>query len=41
MKNSAMEIGVRTRIVYCAMAIMTIILSVGETLWHKQNQRQL
>jgi pimeloyl-ACP methyl ester carboxylesterase len=30
MKNNAMAIGVRTRIIYCAMAIMTIILSVGE-----------
>ena len=30
MKNKAMAIGVRTRISYCALAIMTIILSVGE-----------
>jgi|SRR5579871_2140588 len=30
MKNNAMAIGVRTRIIYCVMAIMTIILSVGE-----------
>src|SRR5579864_8107521 len=30
MKNNAMAIGVRTRIIYCALAIMTIILSVGE-----------
>ena len=30
MKNNAMAIGVRTRIIYCAMAIMTIILSMGE-----------
>ena len=30
MKNNAIAIGVRTRIIYCAMAIMTIILSMGE-----------
>jgi pimeloyl-ACP methyl ester carboxylesterase len=30
MKSKAMAIGVRTRISYCALAIMTIILSVGE-----------
>src|ERR1700733_2956387 len=30
MKNNAMAMGVRTRIVYGAMAIMTIILSRGE-----------
>ena len=30
MKNSAMAIGVRTRIIYGALAIMTIILSMGE-----------
>src|ERR1700731_5317656 len=30
MKNNAMAIGVRTRIIYGAMAIMTIILSMGE-----------
>src|SRR6202021_2268404 len=30
MKNNAMAIGVRTRISYCALAIMTIILSMGE-----------
>src|SRR6202142_3613301 len=30
MKNNAKAIGVRTRIIYCAMAIMTSILSVGE-----------
>jgi len=30
MKNNAMAIGVRTRIIYCAMAIMTLILSMGE-----------
>src|ERR1700732_4380789 len=30
MKNNAMAIGVRTRIIYCAMAIITIILSGGE-----------
>src|SRR5579862_3329084 len=30
MKNNAMAIGVRTRIIYGAMAIMTIIFSVGE-----------
>ena len=30
MKNNAMAIGVRTRIIYGALAIMTIILSVGE-----------
>src|SRR6202140_986289 len=30
MENNAMAIGVRTRIIYCAMAIMTIILSMGE-----------
>ena len=30
MKNNAMAIGVRTRIIYCAMAIMTIILSMGK-----------
>src|ERR1700719_2537073 len=30
MKNNAMAIGVRTRIIYCALAIMTIILSMGE-----------
>ena len=30
MKSKAMAIGVRTRIGYCALAIMTIILSVGE-----------
>src|SRR6202030_2502642 len=30
MKSKAMAIGVRTRISYCALAIITIILSVGE-----------
>jgi pimeloyl-ACP methyl ester carboxylesterase len=30
MKNNAMAIGVRTQIIYAAMAIMTIILSMGE-----------
>src|SRR6267154_1284987 len=30
MKNNAMAIGVRTRIIYGALAIMTIILSMGE-----------
>src|SRR6202140_175974 len=30
MKSKAMAIGVRTRIIYCAIAIMTIILSMGE-----------
>jgi len=30
MKNNAMPIGVRTRIIYSALAIMTIILSIGE-----------
>jgi pimeloyl-ACP methyl ester carboxylesterase len=30
MKSKAMAIGVRTRTIYCALAIMTIILSVGE-----------
>jgi pimeloyl-ACP methyl ester carboxylesterase len=30
MKNNAMAIGVRTRIIYGAMAIMTIIFSMGE-----------
>jgi pimeloyl-ACP methyl ester carboxylesterase len=30
MKNNAMAIGVRTRIIYGALAIMTIILSTGE-----------
>jgi hypothetical protein len=30
MKNNAMAIGVRTRIIYAALAIMTIILSMGE-----------
>jgi len=30
MKNNAMAIGVRTRIIYSALAIMTIILSTGE-----------
>src|SRR5216683_1543837 len=30
MKNNAMAIGVRTRIIYSALAIMTIILSIGE-----------
>src|ERR1700722_6236435 len=30
MKSKAMAISVRTRISYCALAIMTIILSVGE-----------
>src|SRR5260370_16272185 len=30
MKNSAIPMGVRTRIIYGAMAIMTILLSVGE-----------
>jgi Alpha/beta hydrolase family len=30
MKSKAMAIGVRTRISYCALAIMTIILSMGE-----------
>src|SRR5271170_3997882 len=30
MKNNAMAIGVRTQIIYGAMAIMTIILSLGE-----------
>jgi hypothetical protein len=30
MKNKAMAIGVRTRIIYGALAIMTIILSMGE-----------
>src|SRR3984885_3321171 len=30
MKSKAMAIGIRTRIGYCALAIMTIILSVGE-----------
>src|SRR5271169_2522835 len=30
MKNNAMAMGVRTRIIYGAMAIMTILLSIGE-----------
>ena len=30
MKNNAIPMGVGTRIIYCAMAIMTIILSMGE-----------
>src|SRR5713101_3118290 len=30
MKNNAIPMGVRTRIIYGAMAIMTIILSMGE-----------
>src|SRR3979490_1829849 len=30
MKNNAMAIGVRTRIIYSALAIMTLILSRGE-----------
>jgi len=30
MKDNAMAMGVRTRIIYGAMAIMTIILSMGE-----------
>src|SRR3989442_2208759 len=30
MKNSAMAMGVKTRIIYGALAIMTIILSMGE-----------
>ena len=30
MKNSAIPMGVGTRIIYCAMAIMTLILSMGE-----------
>src|SRR5216684_2230605 len=30
MKNNAMATGVRTRIIYSALAIMTIILSIGE-----------
>src|SRR5258708_28506625 len=30
MKNNAISMGVRTRIIYGAMAIMTIILSMGE-----------
>src|ERR1700682_1787780 len=30
MKNNAMAIGVRTRIIYGALAIMTILLSIGE-----------
>ena len=30
MKNNSMAMGVRTRIIYGAMAIMTILLSIGE-----------
>jgi hypothetical protein len=30
MKNNAMAIGVRTRIIYGTLAIMTIIVSMGE-----------
>jgi pimeloyl-ACP methyl ester carboxylesterase len=30
MKNNAIPMGVGTRIIYCAMAIMTLILSMGE-----------
>jgi hypothetical protein len=30
MKNNAMAMGVRARIIYGAMAVMTIILSMGE-----------
>ena len=30
MKNNAMAMGVRARIIYGAMAVMTILLSVGE-----------
>src|SRR5258708_23188637 len=30
MKNKGMAIGVRTRIIYCVLAIMTIMLSIGE-----------
>jgi len=30
MKNNAMAMGVKTRIIYGALAIMTIILSIGE-----------
>src|SRR5260370_6258708 len=29
MKNNAMAIGVRTRIIYGALAVMTILLSIG------------
>src|SRR5260370_14691026 len=31
MKNNAIPMGVRTRVIYGAMAIMTILLSIGET----------
>src|SRR6202161_4808586 len=37
MKSKAMAIGVRTRISYCALAIMTIILSVGKGLMAQTN----
>ncbi len=30
MKNNEMAIGVRTRVIYCVLAIMTIVLGIGE-----------
>src|SRR6266404_1269773 len=39
MKNNAMAIGVRTRIIYGALAIMTIILSMGENTMAQTKSR--
>ncbi len=33
MKNNAMAIGVRTRFIHGVLAIMTIILSMGENIF--------
>jgi hypothetical protein len=42
MKQHAMAFDVRTRVNYSALAIMTIMFSMGKDLiWHKQTHRQL
>jgi hypothetical protein len=41
MKHNAMAIDVRTRIIYGALAMMTIMFSMGKDLMHKQTHRQL
>ncbi|MGB7850978.1 MAG: hypothetical protein WCF73_08890, partial [Candidatus Sulfotelmatobacter sp.] len=37
MKNNATAMGVRTRIIYCVLAIMTIMLGIGENTMAQTN----
>jgi len=41
MKNNAMPISVRTRPIYGALAIITIMLGIGDNTMAQTNQRQL